>query len=100
MKYAESIKNKNYFYKLGVMCGNTLYCTYKFDDFEKMIKKAKQINDKYKSDMIFCTFVFQAFKDGTYDFKNSCFYQEKICVNQIENKAGVIAEKILKSFDE
>ena len=96
----EKIKSKKLFYKMGVMYGEILYCIYKFDDFDKMIEEAKEINDKYKSDMMFCTFVFQAFKDSSYDFRKSCFYQGKCYVNKIEKEAEVIAEKILKCIDE
>lgn len=92
----KTIKTKNYFYKMGVMCGDVLYCTYKFDDFEKMIEEADRINDKYKSDMRYCTFVIQAFKDSSYDFNNSCFFQEEIRVNSVNSESENIAKRILQ----
>ena len=94
----EVIDNKKIFYKMGVMCGETLYMTYKFNKFSKMIEKADEINNKYKSDMRYCCFVIQAFKDDTYDFEKSCFYQDKINVSSVKENAEFVAEKIIKAF--
>lgn len=96
----EKIKSKKIFYQIGVMCGNTLYLTYKFDDFEKTMQEACRINNKYKRDMRYCCFVIQAFKDNTYDFEKSCFYQSKIYVNEIEDEVENIVEGILNRFGE
>ncbi len=100
MKNSERIKEKNFYYKMGVTCGKTLYYTYKFDNFEKMMQEANNINNKYKSDMMYCAFVIQAFKDNSYDFEKSCFYQSKLSVNNIESQIENVAQNILKDFEE
>lgn len=94
----ERVKSKKLFYKLGVMCGELLYHTYKFDDFEKMVQKAKEISDTRK-DMKYCTFVIQAFKDDSYNFKKSCFFQTELFVYDIEKKLDSIAETILRDCE-
>lgn len=99
MTNLEKIKNMKLYYKMGVMCGNLLYFTYKFDDFEKMMKSAKEINNKYKSDMKHCTFVIQAFKDSSYDFKKSCFSQTKVFVNNVESEIDNVIETILSDYE-
>lgn len=95
----ENIKSKNIFFKMGVMCGEILYTTAKFNDFEKMMQEAERINNKYKSDMRYCTFVFQAFKDASYDFSNSCFFQTKVYVNNILQEKTNIAEAVLAAYE-
>lgn len=99
MTNIERVKSKKLFYKMGVMCGELLYYTYKFDDFEKMVQKAKEISEKYK-DMQYCTFVIQAFKDDSYDFEKSCFFQTELFVYDIKTKIDSIAEKILQDSEE
>lgn len=106
-KYGEEKKPTNFeklkaiklYYKMGVMCGSTLYFTYKFDDFEKMIKEATDIKNKYKRDMSCCTFVIQAFKDDSYDFEKSCICQLQINVNQIETAIDAVVSKILSTIE-
>ena len=100
MNNIEQINKMSFFYKVGVMCGNTLLTTYKFDDFEKMMKELSDISNKHKSDMQRCAFVIQAFKDNTYDFKNSCFCQMRIKVNGIEERKDAVASRILHEFEE
>lgn len=100
LKNIEIINTKNIFYKMGVICGEMLYSVDKFDNFEKMIQEAKQINDKYKRDMMNCMFVFQAFRDESYDFEKSCFFQTKLFVNDIENKIDALAKSIFAKFVE
>lgn len=99
MNYLEQINNKPFCYKVGVMFGNTLYYTMKFDGFEKMIQRAKDINRQYKSDMQYCTFVIQAYIDNSFDFKNSCFSQTEISVVNVESKVADIAEETLKDYE-
>lgn len=96
MAHIETLKTKNFFYKMGVLCGDVLYCTYKFDDFEKMLQEAKRINDKYKSDMRYCTFVIQSFNNNSYNFLKSCFSQIELNVNDVEAEADNIAKRILQ----
>ena len=95
----DRIKGLRLYYKMGVMCGNVLYFTYKFDDFEKMIKEATDIKNKYKRDMSYCTFVIQAFKDDSYDFEKSCICQLQISVNQIETALDAVVSKILSTIE-
>lgn len=99
MSNSNRIKGLRLYYKMGVMCGNVLYFTYKFDDFEKMMKSAKDINNKYKGDMQYCTFVIQAFKDNSYDFKKACFCQIKVRVSDIETGINNVIEKILSDYE-
>lgn len=94
----ERIKNKRFFYKMGVMCGELLYHTYKFDDFGKMVEEAQKISDKY-NDMQYCTFVIQAFKDDSYDFEKSCFFQTRLPVYDIETKKDNIMKQILRNSE-
>jgi hypothetical protein len=72
---------EEYFYKLGVMNGSLLYTTYKYDSFNELCNKLTHIKNKYGWDMGLCSFVVQAYKDNSYDFNNSCFFQEKFMVN-------------------
>lgn len=90
---------KKIFFKMGVMCGEMLYATYKFDDFEKMMQEAEEIDDKFNSDMMYCSFVFQAFKDESYDFSKSCFFQEIFSVNGISRHKAIIAKAILTAYE-
>ena len=99
MTNIESIKTKKFFYKMGVLCGDFLYHSYKFEDFETMAEEAKYISNNYK-DMQCCTFVIQAFRDNSYDFKKSCFYQTELFVYDIEKKLDSIAEAILRDCEE
>ena len=94
----ERLEQKPFFYKMGVCCGNNLYSTYKFDSFEKMMNEAISIDNKY-NDMKYCTFVFQAFKDTSYDFEKSCFWQEEVSVNNIVRKVESLAEDVWEAFE-
>lgn len=100
MNNAEQINKRGFFYKVGVMSGDILLTTYRFNDFEKMMKELSDIDDKYKSDMQRCAFVIQAFKDSSYDFKNSCFCQMYINVMGIKEKKDTVASRILHEFEE
>lgn len=91
-------QRENIFYKMGIMSGSILYITYKFDDFEKMVQKAIEISDKYH-DMQYCSFVFQAFNDNSYDFEKSCFFQTEIRVYDIATKTDILAKSILESYE-
>lgn len=95
----EQINNTPFSYKLGVMCGQTLYKVMKFVSFEKMIQEAHQIDEKYQSDMQKCDFVIQAFKDNTYNFETSCISQIRTPVNNIQMKSEDIAGKILSDAE-
>lgn len=99
MDYVGQINNKEFCYKVGVMCGKELYYTMKFDSFEKMIQEAHQIDEKYQSDMQKCDFVIQAFKDNTYNFETSCISQIRTPVNNIQMKSEDIAGKILSDAE-
>ena len=77
------------------MCGGLLYNTYKFDCFEKMFQKAKEISKKY-NDMKYCTFVIQAYKDNSYDFSKACFSQVEGSVYSIETEIDSIVKKFLQ----
>jgi hypothetical protein len=63
------------------------------------MKSAKDLNDKYKSDMQYCTFVIQVFKDSSYDFRKSCFSQTKVCVNDVETEIDNVIETILSDYE-
>lgn len=94
----EQINNTPFCYKLGVMCGQMLYETMKFDNFEKMIQEAHQIDEKYQSDMQKCDFVIQTYKDNSYNFESSCISQIRLPVNDIKTKSEDIAGKILSDY--
>lgn len=100
MNYLEQINKKHFYYKLGVMCGQTLYYVYKFDSFEKLAQKAKRIDEKYKSDMRYCSFVIQTFDNSSYDFDNSCFCQITKSVKDIETHFNDIAKEIFENYEE
>lgn len=99
MDYLEQINNKQFYYKVGVMYGQTLYYTMKFNTFEEMFQRLTQIDQKYKSDMQYCSFVIQAYTDNSFDFKNSCFSQTERSVRGIESRVSDIAEEILKDYE-
>ena len=99
MTNVEAIKGKGFFYRMGVLCGNMLYNTYKFDSFDAMMQEAERIDNKYKSDMARCRFCFQAFKDDTYNFEKACFYQQEFPVNGISKNKEKIAEIILRDYE-
>ncbi len=94
------MKEKKFFYKMGVMCGELLYTTSEFDSFEKLLEEAKSINDEFKSDMSNCDFVIQTFRDSSYDFKKSCFSQIRIGVNNIDDKTDFVVRKIINDYSE
>lgn len=99
MTNVEAIKGKGFFYRMGVLCGNMLYNTYKFDSFDAMIQEAERIDNKYKSDMARCRFCFQAFKDDTYNFEKACFSQVDISVNGISKNKERLAEIMLRNYE-
>ena len=96
MTHREQLEQKKFFYKIGVMCGGIIYSTYKFEDFGMMIQFAKDIRDKYKSDMSNCRFIIQTYKDNSYDFETACFSQIEVAVTQIGLRVEGIAQEILK----
>lgn len=99
MNYLEQINNKQFCYKVGVMCGNTLYYTMKFNTFKEMVQRLTQIDQTYKSDMQYCKFVIQAYTDNSFDFKHSCFSQIERSVTGIESRVADIAKEILKDYE-
>lgn len=82
------MKDKEFFYKLGVMCGQTLYTTFKFDNFKDLCNELTHIKEKYGWDMGLCSFVIQAYNDNSYDFQKSCFMQERFNVNHWNSQLG------------
>lgn len=98
MELLENLKSKKFYYKMGVMGGELLYDVYEFDDFEEMMKEAFQICDKYH-DMQRCAFVFQAFKDNSFDFKTSCFFQTKTSVYGIKIQMDDLIRDILHASE-
>ena len=86
-------------YRLGVMCGKTVLMTERFDDFTDMMMHAESIGDIYRSDLARCSVVIQAFKDDSYDFKKACFFQVRMPVYGIGDKADDIARAICKKFE-
>lgn len=95
----KQINSKQFCYKVGVMCGNTLYYTMKFNTFKEMVQRLIQIEQTYKSDMQYCTFVIQAYTDNSFDYKNSCFSQIERSVIGIKSKVVDIAEEIVKDYE-
>ena len=94
----QKIDRYGFFYKMGVLTGQTLLSVEKFDSFEKMIREAERIDNTYKSDMCYCSFCFQAFKDDTYNFGTSCFFQYHTNVNGISRKICDIERAIIKAY--
>ena len=95
----KQINSKQFCYKVGVMCGKALYYTMKFNTFKEMIQRLTQIDQTYKSDMKYCTFVIQAYTDNSFDYKNSCFSQMERSVIGIKSRVTDIAEEILKDYE-
>ena len=96
--YLDEIRKKKFFYKMGVLCGKTLYATFKFNDFDRLIKSASDTSQKYGRDMFLCRFVIQAFSDSSYDFDTSCFSQVECPVNRIALDVELIAKMILGDY--
>ena len=92
------VYSKNFYYRMGVLCGDMLYYTKKFESFETMMQYCEETDKKHGWDMGRCRFCFQAFKDDTYDFATSCFSQVEMPVNGIAQNKGKLAEIILRDY--
>ena len=96
-KLYDELKHKNLRYKMGVVCGEMLYSTMKFDDFHEMVQEAERISERY-DDIQRCSFVFQAYRDDSYNFETVCFFQTKCCVYDIRRKVTDMARCILEKL--
>lgn len=95
------MKDKEFYYKVGVMCGENLYTTFKHKGFKELSERLTGIKEKYGWDMGYCKFVVQAYKDNSYDFQKSCFLQEVFSVNSWREEVEKwLKDKIKKDFKE
>ena len=98
MDQKKKIDNIKLWYRMGVLCGEMLYYTMKFDTFEAMMQYCADVDKKHGWDMFACRFCFQAFKDDSYNFEKACILQIEMPVNNIDQNKEGLAERILKAY--
>lgn len=81
-------------FKIGVECGDTLYYTREFDDFNRLIEWIEEKVRKFGWDMAFCNLIIQTYKDNSYDFQNACFMQETLSLGFLRSNMANIEQII------
>lgn len=92
--------DKEFRYRIGIVCGELVYETRKYDDFDAVFDYLEQVDEKYGHDMQYCSAVIQAYKDDSYDYKSACFYQKKMPIRGIRALKDRVREEMLEKWHE
>lgn len=91
---------KEFWYRIGIVCGELVYEIRKYDDFDAVFDYLEQVDEKYGHDMKYCSAVIQAYKDDSYDYSSACFYQIKKPIRGIRALKDRVREEMLEKWHE